>query len=266
MLAKAAVIAVAVLGLLIAPPIGFAQAPQTAGSHIGTLIREAIEVALPNTTKLIDASFGRTDRADKAAVKVASDTQAASARQAANAKLQGLSDIATELSVVGQYLEQTVPASQKVARLLSQLDGPTGTAGAADLKRDWEDLDKLLQKLSEIKMSEITKVDVVLRIRLLEVRGIYNANRSAIRRPLYGNDIPALKSQLRAISSLLNSVVSIAGIEITNLQDGLESVVKSTGMTPHGGSTSARVAAFSEAAGDDVAAARRTLTKSPSAR
>ena len=266
MLAKDAVIAVVVPGLFIAPAIGSAQAPQTAASHIGTLIREAIEVALPNTTKLIDASFGRTDRADKTAVKAASDTQAASARKAANAKLQGLSDIATELSVVGQYLEQTVPASQKVARLLSQLDGPTGTAGAAGLKSDWDDLDKLLQKLTEIKMSEIAKVDVVLRIRLLEVRGIYNANRSAIRSTLYGNDIPALRSQLRGLSSLLNSVVSIAGIEIANLQNGLESVVKSTGMTLEGGSPSARVAVFSKAAGDDVAAARRTLTKSPSAR
>ena len=57
MLAKAAVIAVVVPGLLIAPPIGVAQAPQTAGSRIGTIIRDAIEVALPNTTELIDASL-----------------------------------------------------------------------------------------------------------------------------------------------------------------------------------------------------------------
>ena len=265
MLAKAAVIAVVVLELLIAPSIGFAQAPQSAGSRIGTIIKDAIGVALPNTTNLIDAIFGRTDRADKTAVKAASDTQAASARQAVNAKLQGISDIATELSVVGQYLEQTVPASQKVARLLSQLDA-TGTTGSAGLKSDWDDLDKLLQKLADIKMSEINKVDSGLRLRLLEVRGIYDANKSDIRRAIYSNDMPALKSKLRALSSLLNSVVSIAGIEITNLQDGLESVVKSIGMTPQGGSPSARVAAFGKAAGDDVAAARRTLTKSPSAR
>ena len=264
MLTNPPAIAVVVLGLLIAPAIGFAQAPQSAVSRIGTIIEDAIEVALPNTTTLIDAIFGRTNRADKTAVKAASDTQAASARRAVNAKLQAVSDIATELSVVGQYLEQTVPASQKVARLLSQLDA-TGTAGSAGLKSDWDDLDKLLQKLAEIRMSEINKVDSGLRLRLLEVRGIYDANKSDIRRAVYGNDIPALKSQLLAISSLLNSVVSIAGIEITNLQDGLESVVKSIGMTPQGGSPSARVAAFSKAAGDDVAAARRRLTKSPPA-
>ena len=76
MLAKATVIAVVVLGLLIAPSIGFAQAPQSAGSRIGTIIKDAIEVALPNTTKLIDAIFGRRDRADKTAVTAASDTQA----------------------------------------------------------------------------------------------------------------------------------------------------------------------------------------------
>ena len=265
MVARAAVIAVVVLGLLIARAIGFAQAPQSAGSGIDTVIKDAIAIALPNTTKLIDAIFARTDRADKTVVKAALDTQAASARQAVNAKLQGVSDIATELSVVGQYLAQTVPASQKVARLLEQLDGPIGT-GPDTLKNDWDDLDKLLQKLAAITMSEINRVNSGLRLRLLEVREIYDANKSDVRRALYGNDIPALRSKLRAIASLLNSVVSIAGIEITTLQDDLESLVNPTGPTSPDGSLSARVAAFSKAAGDDVATARRTLIKSPSAR
>jgi hypothetical protein len=181
MLAKAAVTVVVVLGLLTAPLIGFAQAPQSAGSHVGTIIDDAIEVALPNTTELIDAVFVQTDRAEKTAVKAASDAQAASARQAANAKLQRLSDIAAELSVVGQYLEQTVPASEKVSLLLAQLDGPIGTTASGGLTSDWEELDKLLQKLANIKISEINSVDSGLRLRLLEVRRIYDANRSDIR-------------------------------------------------------------------------------------
>jgi len=265
MLAKAAVTVVA-LGLLTAPSIGVAQAPQSAGSRVGTIIDDAIEVALPNTTELIDAVFVRTDRADKTAVKAASDTQAALARQAANAKLQRLSDITAELSVVGQYLEQTVRASEKVSRLLAQLDGPIGTTASGGLTSDWEDLDKVLQKLASIETSEIDKVDPGLRLRLLEVRGIYAANRPDIRRAIYGNEIPESRSKLRAISSLLNSVVSVAGIEITNLQDGFESVVKSTGMRPQGDSPAARAAAFSKAANDNVAAAKRTLTRSVAAR
>ena len=266
MLAKAAVIAVVALALLIAPSIGFAQAPQSAGSRVGTIIDDAIEVALPNTTQLIDAVFARTERADKTAVKAASDAQAAMARQAANSKLQRLSDIAAELSVVGQYLEQTVRASEKVSLLLAQLDGPIGTTASGGLTSDWEELDKLLQKLANIKISEINSVDSGLRLRLLEVRRIYDANRSDIRGAIYGNEISASRSKLRAISSLLNGVVAIAGIEIANLQDGFESVVKSTGMTPQEDSPAARAAAFSKAANDNVAAARRTLTRSVATR
>jgi hypothetical protein len=268
MLAKAALIAVVALALLIAPSIGFAQAPQSqsAGSRVGTIIDDAIEVALPNTTQLIDAVFARTERADKAAVKAASDAQAALARQAANSKLQRLSDVAAELSVVGQYLEQTVRASEKVSLLLAQLDGPIGTTASGGLTSDWEELDKLLQKLTNIKISQINNVDSGLRLRLLEVRRIYDANRSDIRGAIYGNEIPASRSKLRAISSLLNGVVAIAGIEIANLQDGFESVVKSTGMTPQEDSPAARAAAFSKSANDNVAAARRTLTRSVATR
>ena len=255
-------VALTVLLVVLAPtPALHGQAPQSAGTRIGTIIKDAIDVALPNATKLIDAIFGRSDKATKADAKTAIDSQASTAKQASNAKLKELANISAELNVVSQYLEQTVPASQKVARMLTRLEDASGSSMPGGVKSDWDDLDKMLQKLGDIKPSDINKVDPGLRLRLLEIRGIYASNRSDIKTSLDKNDVGGLKGQLRAISALLNSVVSIAGIEITSLQDGFDSVLKSTGMTPQGGSPSARISSFSVAADNDLSAAKRTLTK-----
>ncbi len=241
-----------------------AQAPSSTGSRIGTIIKDAIEVALPNAAKLIDAIFGKRDKADKKAAESAIDTQAAMAKRASEAKLGEISNIATELNVVCQYLELTVPASQKVARMLSRLEDASGSTMPAGIRSDWGNLDQVLQKLSDIKKPEIEKVEPGLRLRLLEIRDIYFANSSDIGASIERNDVGGLKSQLRAISSLLNSVVTIAGIEIASLQEGLDFVVKSlNNKTSQGIARSARIAAFAEAMDDDLQLAKLVLTKKP---
>jgi hypothetical protein len=251
-------------------PVHAEGAPST-GSRIGTIIKDAIEVALPNTTKLLEAIFpsrsdkdkADKDKADKATVKAAADAQAAASKQAAEGKLRDLSNVATELSVIGQYLERTVPASQKVSRMLAKLDGASNTPPPG-LTKDWEAVNDDLKRLGDIKASELNTVDPGLRLRLIEVRGIYEANKSDIPTAIEKGDVSILKSQLRAFSTLLNSVVSIAGIEITSLQDALSAVTKSLGMTAMGGSPSARSTAFDQAAADDIRSARRVLIAPPS--
>jgi len=259
---------VTVLGFLIAASSYSSQAqkatPSTGtstGTKIGTIIKDAIDVALPNVSKLIGAIFGSSNKADKDKATTAIQKQASDSKQASNEKLSQVANVSAELNVVGQYLEQTVPASQKVSRMLAKLDNASGTVMPSGIRGDWEDLDSSLKKLQDIKQSDINKVDAGLRLRLIEIRGIYDANSGDIMTSITKNDVSGLKSQLRAVSALLNSVVAIAGIEIASLQDGLDSVVKSVGMTPQGGSPSARLASFDANLDEDVKAAQRTLTK-----
>src|SRR5258707_15587606 len=107
---------VAIFGLILSPEI-YAQAPKppdtppSQGTRIGTIIKDASDVALPNTTKLIQAIFGTSNTARKPEATAAVKGQADASAQAANAKLKDISVIATELNVVSEYLEQSVPAS-----------------------------------------------------------------------------------------------------------------------------------------------------------
>jgi hypothetical protein len=230
------------------------------GTKIGTIIKDAINVALPDAAKLIETLFAKSDNTNKKTATPVVEKQATDAKTASDAKLSGISAISAELSVVSQYLEQTVPASQKVARLLSRLDN-AGSKMPSGVKSDWDDLNKSLQKLNNIKASDINKVDEGLRLRLLEIRGIYDANTDEINSSIKNDDISGLRTQLRAISALLNSVVAIAGIEITSLQSGLESITKPTGVTPQGIQSDPRVVFFETSSADNLTEAKRALTK-----
>src|ERR1700722_12305807 len=233
----------------------------SAGARIGTIIKDAISVALPDATKLIDAMFGRSDKTDKKTATPFVNKQASDAKQASDEKLSQVSEISTELSVVSQYLQQTVPAAQKVARLLSRLDNVSGSSMPAGIKADWDDVDKSLQKLNDIKVSDINKVDPGLRLRLLEVRGIYDANTSDVASSISNKDISGLRSQLRGIEDLLNSFVAIAAIKISSLETGLDLLSKPKGATPQGGSPDARLTYFANSLDDDLSAAKKMLTK-----
>lgn len=232
------------------------------GTRIGTIISDAIDVALPNATKLIGAIFGSGNTAKKPEATAAVSKQVDSSTQAANAKLKEISSIATELNVVSEYLEQSVPASQKIARLLTRLDDAPAGSMPTTTKTDWDDVNKSLQKLSDIKMSDINGVQPGLRLTLLQVRSIYESNQSDIQDSISRKDTTSLKAQLRSISSLLNSVVAIAGIEITDLQQGLSALAaKGNGVTAQGVPSAARVTLFQDLSADDIAAAKKGLPK-----
>jgi hypothetical protein len=236
--------------------------PPSTGTRIGTIIKEAIDVALPNASKLINAIFGAGDSAKKPAATTAITKQVDASAQASNAKLKEISNVAAELNVVSEYLEQSVPASQKISRLLTRLDdAPAGTMPTT-AKADWDDISKSLQKLSDIKMSEINVVQPGLRLTLLQIRNIYEANQSDVRESIDKKDTASLKTQLRSMSSLLAAVVSIAGIEITDLQQGLSALaVKATGVTAQGIPSTARMAFFQQLSSDDITAAKKGLPR-----
>ena len=79
---------------------------------------------------------------------------------------------------------------------------------------------------------------------------------------LFRSDTASLKTQLRGVGALLDVVVSIAGIEITDLQQGLSSVaVKASGVTPQGIPSQARIQSFMDSSADDLAAAKAGLPK-----
>jgi hypothetical protein len=232
------------------------------GTRIGTIIKDAIDVALPNATKLIGAIFGAGNSAKKSEATVAVNKQVDSSTQASNAKLREVSSIATELNVVSEYLEQSVPASQKISRLLTRLDDSPAGSMPTTIKTDWDNVNKSLQKLSDIKMSDINTVQPGLRLTLLQVRNIYESNQSDIQESISRKDTTTLKTQLRSISSLLNSVVSIAGIEITDLQQGLSALAaKGSGVTAQGVPSTARVTLFQNLSADDISQAKKGLPK-----
>jgi hypothetical protein len=234
------------------------------GTRIGTIIKDAIDVALPNVSKLIEAIFGTSKTAKKDDATTAVKDQVASATQASNAKLKEISSIAIELNVVSEYLEQSVPASQKISRLLTRLDDAPAGSMPTTVKDDWDDINKNLQKLSDIKISDINTVQPGLRLTLLQIRDIYEANQSDVQHSITNKDKTTLKSQLWSMSSLLNSVVSIAGIEITDLQQGLSALAaKGSGVTPMGVPSTARVNLFKDQSADDISAAKIGLPKVP---
>jgi hypothetical protein len=103
-----------------------ASTTPSAATRISTIIKDAIDVALPNTTKMIDTIFGSSITAHKASATAAVNKQVDASAQASNAKLKDIASIAVELNA--EYLEQSAPASQKISSLLTRLaDTPAVT-------------------------------------------------------------------------------------------------------------------------------------------
>lgn len=265
-----------------------AQAAPPAVRRIGQVIVDAVGAAVPSAKPFIDALFPAAKPAEKPAdanakkaktkkdtaaptdtvtkevvEKVATD-QAKASIEMAKGIVKEAADTSAELGVMSEFLDNSVPASQRVARILARLDQPiTGKLSAA-IKPDWTSLQKNLKSLGEIKQADINKLqDGGLRFQLSQIRGIYAANADDIDAAIGGDQLQDVKAELRAVQALLNGVVTATGVEIVTLQKDIDvAVLWANGLKQQGaGKTDQRITRLQTYFQEDLRSARLSLKK-----
>jgi hypothetical protein len=203
----------------------------SAGTKLGTFIRDAIAAALPEVSSLVKTLFPKTDSSkekddkqttSKADVSKAASEQANAAKAKSDAELVKIKAISDELGVISKFLDKTVPASQQGTELLAHLDGAKSIPNT--FRKQWDKYydDYLTKIFSNVTPTDLSSVDEGLQLTLSQVRNLGNTpTRDQLDASIDEGDLSGVRSQLRGISALLNSVVTIGGIEIESLHSSL---------------------------------------------
>jgi hypothetical protein len=235
------------------------------GKKIGQIIEDAIGVAAPSVEGLINNLFpGKANNVDKTKATSVACQQTDAATEKAKASVKDIAEVSGELGVVSDFLTLSVPSSQRVSRILERLDQPISGKLSAAIKPDWTVLGNNLKKLGDISNADLKKVqDGGLRLQLTQVRDIYSQNLDDISNAIDLGSLSDVKDQLRAVQTLLNSIVTAAGIEIANLQTSLDSAVQwANNIKPQGGGEEdPRISNFKNVFDEQLALARKTLKR-----
>src|ERR1039458_6933811 len=198
--------------------------PQTtpavsAGTKLGTFIRDAVNAALPEVNTLVKTLFPKSDSSkDKDAkqgttkgdvVKAATEQENA-AKANSDKQLAQVKAISDELGVVSKFLDSTVPASQKGTELLAHLDGASAIPGT--FKKNWDDYfaDYLKKINTSMTSTDLGNVNQGLQLTLVQVRALGDTpTKDSLDASIDNKDLSGVRTQLRGISALLNAVVSI---------------------------------------------------------
>lgn len=186
------------------------------GQKIGTAIRAAIDTALPGVTDLVSLLFKKGDKQTKdeltTNIAAAEKTLKVNAQQ----KLKPVSAVASELQVVGRFLEPATTAHEAVLAM---------QASAAPDKADWDVAKAQLDIIRNIADDDVDKVrDLWLRNELKQIKAV-NGNlaiRIGDEMSKTPPDAARLSGLLGRLEGVLSSITLAVGYEMADLQADLK--------------------------------------------
>ena len=200
-----------------------APAPGTdTGQKIGTIVKTAIDTALPAVGSLINLFWkkGDGDKQTKQELQANIDkSQADLKKQFANKaqeKLKPVADVASELLVVGRFLEPATLAHEAVIQMQSR---PTID------KTDWDVAKRQLDQIDKIADTDVNIIrDKWLRDTLMQIKGVNNKLAIRIKGEI---DKPSpnktqLAVNLAQLEAVLGSITQAVGYELSDLQADLK--------------------------------------------
>jgi hypothetical protein len=218
-----------------------ATAKPSAGTTIGTMVKDAITAALPGVGSLINLIWPTNPNANKKA----SDAQAAlstdpakkalqtSAQQQAKPFIQPVTQVADELAIVAKFASASSQATQNLVTMQNLLTvSPQPNNLLADLKEEWGLASDLLAPLfAQAIETDIKKVrEPSVQAMLLQIHAANTnvggriAARMKAATKLTDLDLPALKELISALIGLMSGTNSVAAAELNNLQQELSAL------------------------------------------
>jgi hypothetical protein len=212
----------------------------SAGTTIGTMVKDAITAALPGVSSIINLIWGSAPNSNKKAADAQTklstpDSQksmADSAKAQAKPFIQPATQIADELAVVEKFASASSQATQNLVTMQTLLSVTPQPSNLLErLKEEWGLAADLLAPL----FAQTVETDIK-KVRNSSVQGmllqIHEANTNVSGRianrmkatKISDVDLPALKDLVAALIGLLSGTNTVAAAELNNLQQELSSL------------------------------------------
>jgi hypothetical protein len=212
----------------------------SAGTTIGTMVKDAITAALPGVSSIIKLIWGtnpssnkRAADANNALTNTAGQTALQkSAQQQAKPFIQPVTQVADELAVVEKFASASSQAATNLVTMQTLLTtSPQPNNLLKSLQEEWGLASDLLAPLfAQGVEADIKKVrDPSVQGTLLQIHAANTnvagriANRMKATK-LTDIDLPALKDLVSALLGLLSGTNSVAAAELNNLQQELSAL------------------------------------------
>ncbi len=205
------------------PIQGQEQPPGTStGQKIGTILKAAIDTALPGVTSLVSAIWGNRGTNDKMkkeelekAVKEARLKFYAQAQE----KVAPIGELANEIRVVNRAFESAVKANEGVIRMESILDSDFNPQTQwPKVEEEWQVTKAQLDSLKGLKDSDIERIrELTLQQKLKELRDVHTNVVIRVQSRIQAKDVNGLQTQLGILSQTLTGISGIVGLELAGL-------------------------------------------------
>ena len=223
-------ILVLMLVLLAGPAYAQATPGADTGQRIGTIVKSALDVALPGVTSLVEAIWGkRQPNAQIRKPELEAEVKRVREQlyQDAQKAIRPVSAIAAELAVVTPFMEGAIQANQRVILMRSRLnvdkvDTPTWQL----LATDWKVANTNLNRFATTTDKQLGSVrDLPLRANFRALRDIHNSLVIEIGDAVKNQNNPGLLRELLGdLARVLNGTDSLVALQIAELRQDIDAL------------------------------------------
>jgi hypothetical protein len=207
--------------------------PSTAtvtGQNIGTIVKVAIDTALPGLQALMNLIWpggNPNDRKTKAEVSTQIGQTQQTLLKQVQAKLQALSQEAAEIKVIQTFMKSSIRAHENVTTMQVLL--AVGAHDAALLKKlsnEWDIAKAKLSPLAQVTDAQLSAVrESSVRAHLADVRDAKDDVMRRLDMALMQSDFTLIDRQLAVMSQLLSGIDSIAYAQLSDIEQEVSYLV-----------------------------------------
>jgi hypothetical protein len=217
--------------IILSSPVA-AQGPapgQATGEKIGTIVKAAIDTALPGVTSILGLIWGGKKEGDKISKQQLEDA-IKSAREdlrqqfAANAleKIQPVKKVADELATLYKFMEPATEANESIIRIQAVISAnPTITDPVqAQLKKEWSIATKQLVTLNGVDVNKTVR-DGWLREKLIMIQDLNKRMVGDISDQIDAKNAGELRDSLKDAAAALAAINRVSRVEVADLQSDI---------------------------------------------
>ena len=209
------------------PPPGTAT-----GEKIGTIIKVALDTALPAVPQILSLIWGNKGDKDKIDKKQLEQAVSAAREQMrkdfvenALTKIAPVRKVANELDIVYKFMGPATDANESIVKMQTLLSSNTTITPAlqTQLDREWSFATRQLESLKDISSQDIDKTvrDRWLREKLIMIKDLNKRMVDDIKVQIAAKNASELRSSLKDASGVLIQIHRAAQIEIADLQSDI---------------------------------------------
>lgn len=223
-----AVVTAVLAGFLAAPHLSVATPPEgqpstSTGQKIGTIVKDAIDTALPVVGSVLNLFKKDSEKKSKSEVEEALKKEREAARKRAQDAIKPVARVAAEVDVVRRIAASVSRANLNVSTMQVRL-----TAAKPDyveITNDWNAAKSYLSDVFAVSGDEISNVrEVAVRQRLLDLKDLQRDLVGRVDSSLNEKQAAKLAERTAALAAVLRGFDVLAAAELQLLHEELKSL------------------------------------------